>query len=115
MVVTKSGGLAPRCQFSLDKPYSMVYASNIIEKEVIMKIGTKIVGNYGAMIPLSFGEIVKVDKKTKLNGGYGIDVKWSNGSITKMMTSEVCTLELLPERGLSPIGYYTEEAYYAAG
>ena len=48
-----------------------------------MEIGTKIIGNYGAMIPLSFGEIVKVDKKTKLMGGYGIDVKWDNGSITK--------------------------------
>ena len=80
-----------------------------------MKIGTKIVGDFGAGISLWFGEIVKVDKKTKLMGGYGIDVKWSNGSITKMMTSEVCTLELLPERGLSTIGYYTEEAYYAAG
>tara|TARA_Y100000389_G_scaffold188212_1_gene210534 strand:- start:1422 stop:1661 length:240 start_codon:yes stop_codon:yes gene_type:complete len=79
-----------------------------------MELGTKIVGNFGAMIPLWFGEIVKVDKKTKLMDGYGIDVKWSNGSISKMMTSEVLTLELLPERGLSPIGYYTEEAYYAA-
>ena len=79
-----------------------------------MEIGTKIVGNYGAMIHPAFGEIVKVDKKTKLMGGYGIDVKWENGSITKLMTSEVCTLELLPERGLSPIGYYTEEAYYAS-
>jgi len=90
----------------------MVYANSIIEKEVIMEIGTKIVGNFGAMIPLWFGEIVKVDKKTKLNGGYGIDVKWSNGSITKMMDFDVCTLEMLPESGLSPIGYYTEEAYY---
>ena len=80
-----------------------------------MKIGTKIVGDFGAGISLWFGEIVKVDKKTKLMGAHGIDVKWDNGSISKMMTSEVCTLELLPERGLSPIGYYTEEAYYAAG
>ena len=39
-----------------------------------MEIGTKIIGNFGANIPLSFGEIVKVDKKTKLMGGYGIDV-----------------------------------------
>ena len=96
----------------------MCYYINIMRhngKGKVMELGTKIVGNYGAMLPLSFGEIVKVDKKTKLNGGDGIDVKSSNGSITKMMTSEVCTLELLPERGLSPIGYYTEEAYYAAG
>ena len=77
-----------------------------------MEIGTKIIGNFGANIPLSFGKIVKVDKKTKLMGGYGIDVKWENGSISKMMTSEVCTLDLLHERGLSPIGYYTEDAYY---
>ena len=79
-----------------------------------MELGTKIIGNFGAMHSLWFGEIVKVDKKTKLMGAYGIDVKWESGSITKMMTSEVCTLELLPERGLSPIGYYTEEAYYAS-
>ena len=95
----------------------MCYINNIMRhngKRKVTEIGTKIIGNFGAMIPLSFGEIVKVDKKTKLNGGYGIDVKWENGSITKMMTSEVCTLELLPLRGLSPVGYYTEEAYYAS-
>ena len=37
-------------------------------KRKVMEIGTKIIGNFGAMIPLSFGEIVKVDKKTKLMG-----------------------------------------------
>ena len=77
-------------------------------------LGTKIIGDFGGYTELWNGEIVKVDKKTKLMDAYAIDVKWSNGSISKMMTSEVCTLELLPERGLSPIGYYTEEAYYAA-
>ena len=79
-----------------------------------MKKGTKIIGDFGGYTELWNGEIVKVDKKTKLMDAYAIDVKWSNGSISKMMTSEVCTLELLPERGLSPIGYYTEEAYYVA-
>ena len=105
------------CRFMLTLAPFVCYSINIMKNkgDIIMKLGTKIIGNYGAMIPLEFGEIVKVDKKTKLMGAYGIDVKWENGSITKMMTSEVCTLELLPERGLSPIGYYTEEAYYAAG
>ena len=105
-VVTKLDGLAPnRCQFTLDKLYCMVYASNIIKKEVIMKLGTKIIGNFGAMHPLWFGKIVKVDKKTKLMGDYAVDVKWSNGSGSKMMRGD-----LIPDK--HGIGYMTEETYY---
>ena len=75
-----------------------------------MKLGTKIIGNYGAMIPLEFGEVVMVG-----NFPPEIKVKWEDGKkSTWLNVSEVCTLELLPERGLSPIGYYTEEAYYAS-
>ena len=75
-----------------------------------MKLGTKIIGNYGAMIPLDFGEVVMIG-----NFSPEIKVKWEDGKKSSWLNvSEVCTLELLPERGLSPIGYYTEEAYYAA-
>ena len=70
-----------------------------------MKLGTKIIGNFGAMIPLWFGEVVKVDKTTKLRGDYAIDVKWDNGSVKKMMRSE-----LIPND--NGIGYMTEEVYY---
>tara|TARA_Y100000748_G_scaffold280687_1_gene259802 strand:- start:10027 stop:10245 length:219 start_codon:yes stop_codon:yes gene_type:complete len=72
-----------------------------------MKLGTKIIGNFGAMIPLWEGEIVKVDYKTKLRGDYAVDVKWDNGSISKMMRSD-----LIPDG--KGIGYMTEEAYYAS-
>ncbi len=90
--------------------------SSKLRNEVVMKLGTKIVGNFGANIPLNFGKIVKYNKKTRLERyGYAIDVMWENGSVTKLMTGEICTVEKLPERGISPIGYYTEEAYYAAG
>ena len=47
-----------------------------------MKLGTKIIGNFGAMIPLWMGSIYKVDKETKFMDAYAIDVKWENGSIT---------------------------------
>ena len=70
-----------------------------------MKLGTKIIGNFGAMIPLWYGEVVKVDKTTKLCGDYAIDVKWDNGSVKKMMRSE-----LIPND--NGIGYMTEEVYY---
>ena len=77
-----------------------------------MKLGTKIIGNFGAMIPLWFGEVVKVDKTTKLCGDYAIDVKWTrccrqcdDGFVKKMMRSD-----LIPDA--NGIGYMTEEVYY---
>jgi len=77
-----------------------------------MEIGTKIIGNFGANIPLSFGEIVTISTYDTGAKAPEIKVKWENSSHTWLLISEVCTLELLPERGLSPIGYYTEDAYY---
>ncbi len=67
--------------------------------------GTKIIGNFGAMHSLWYGEIVKVDKTTKLKGDYAIDVKWDNGSISKLMRSD-----LIPDK--HGIGYMTEDHYY---
>ena len=70
-----------------------------------MKLGTKIIGNFGAMIPLWMGSIYKVDKETSV-GDYAIDVKWeNNGSTTTIMRSD-----LLPTG--EGIGYMTEENYY---
>ena len=83
------------------------YSINIMENkgDNIMKLGTKIIGNFGAMIPLWMGSIYKVDKETKFMDAYAIDVKWENGSITKMMTSDLIA-------NGEGIGYMTEEAYY---
>mgnify|MGYP001408770624 CR=1 FL=1 len=39
-----------------------------------MKLGTKIIGNYGAMIPLDFGEVVMIG-----NFSPEIKVKWEDG------------------------------------
>ena len=79
------------------------------------KKGDKIIGVFGAMFPIEEGEIVSIDYDTKLNGAYAVDIMFrEDGAVKKIMSDEICTLELLPERGLSPIGYYTEEAYYAS-
>ena len=74
-----------------------------------MKKGDTIIANYGAMHPIEEGEIVKVDKKTKLNGAYAIDVLFHDGgAVKKLMTSDINTKSV----NGSPIGYWTEEAYY---
>ena len=71
-----------------------------------MKLGTKIIGNYGAMIPLDFGEVVMVG-----NFSPEIKVKWEDGKKSTWLSLS----EINDAVGkLSPIGYYTEEAYYAA-
>ena len=79
------------------------------DKEVDMvEVGTKIIGNYGAMIPLSFGEVVTIDPDDTGPREREVKVKWDNGSITWMMESEINSAV----GKLSPIGYYTEEVYY---
>ena len=72
-----------------------------------MKLGTKIIGNFGGYTELWNGEVVDTDPLTKgCVGDYAIDVKWENdGSITKIMRGE-----LIPDG--NGIGYMTEEAYY---
>ena len=71
-----------------------------------MKLGTKIIGNFGGYTELWNGEVVETDPLTKgCVGDYAIDVKWENGSITKMMTSDLIA-------NGEGIGYMTEEAYY---
>ena len=61
------------------------------KKEVIMKLGTKIIGDFGAMLPLWEGEIVTIDST------YGSALEEANSPSTANGSS---------------IGYYTEEAYY---
>ena len=99
-----------RGHFSLDKPCTTwYYMYSDDDKEVDMvELGTKIIGNFGAMIPLSFGEVVTIDRYDIGPSTLDIKVKWANGSITWIMESEINSAV----GKLSPIGYYTEEVYY---
>ena len=74
----------------------------------MIELGTKIIGNFGAMHPLSFGEVVTIE--TFDVGPHDNDVKvvWDNGSHTWMMESEINAAV----GKLSGVGYYTEEVYY---
>ena len=75
------------------------------------KKGDKIIGVFGAMFPIEEGEIVSIDYNTKLNGAYAVDVMFrENGAVKKIMSNEIDDAV----GKLSPIGYYTEKAYYAS-
>ena len=96
--------------FSLDKPctaWYYVYSDD--DKEVDMvELGTKIIGNFGAMIPLSFGEVVTIETFDVGPRDNDVKVVWDNGSYTWMMESEINSAV----GKLSGVGYYTEEVYY---
>ena len=74
----------------------------------MIELGTKIIGNFGAMHPLSFGEVVTIETFDVGPRDNDIKVVWDNGSYTWMMESEINAAV----GKLSPIGYYTEEVYY---
>ena len=75
------------------------------------KKGDKIIGVFGAMFPIEEGEIISIDYDTKLDGAYAVDVMFrEDGAVKKIMSNE--TDDAVGK--LSPIGYYTEEAYYAS-
>ena len=81
----------------------------------MIEVGTKIIGNFGAMIPLSFGEVVTIDPDDTGLSTLDVKVKWDNGSITWIMESEIDAAvgKLSPKAAaLLPIGYYTEKVYY---
>ena len=79
------------------------------DKEVDMvELGAKIIGNFGAMIPLSFGEVVTIDSYYTGLSTPEVKVKWNDGSYTWMLESEINAAV----GKLSPVGYYTEEVYY---
>jgi len=70
-------------------------------------VGTKIIGNFGAMIPLWEGKIVNIKTYNWLQAPE-ITVKWGNGSKTRILATEI---DSAPTVNGSTIGYYTEEAY----
>jgi hypothetical protein len=78
------------------------------KKEVIMKLGTKIIGDFGAMLPLWEGEIVTIDS-TYGSALEEAKIKWDNGSHSWLSLNAINSA---PTANGSSIGYYTEEAYY---
>ena len=85
-------------------------------KEVDMvELGTKIIGNFGAMIPLREGEVANLSyrgRRVIVNKDFPPDmvkVEWDDGDYTWLDASEINAAV----GKLSGIGYYTEEAYYA--
>ena len=74
----------------------------------MVELGTKIIGNFGAMIPLSFGEVVTIETFDVGPRENEVMVRWDNCSHTWMMEKEINDAV----GKLSPIGYYTEEVYY---
>ena len=87
----------------------MVALDMMRNKEVDrVELGTKIIGNFGAMIPLSFGEVVTIETFDVGPRENEVMVRWDNGSHTWMMEKEINDAV----GKLSPIGYYTEEVYY---
>ena len=81
----------------------------------MVELGTKIIGNFGAMIPLREGEVANLSYRgrrviiNKEVTDYMVKVKWDDGDYTWLDASEINAAV----GKLSGIGYYTEEAYYA--
>ena len=79
-------------------------------------LGTKIIGDFGGYTELWNGEVVAVATLAlvaALDVGpveAEVKVKWDNGATTTIMEGEINAAV----GKLSPIGYYTEEAYYNA-
>ena len=88
----------------------------MMTKEVDMvELGTKIIGNFGAMIPLREGEVANLSYRgrrvivNKEVTDYMVKVEWDDGDYTWLDASEINAAV----GKLSGIGYFTEEAYYA--
>jgi len=80
------------------------------DKEVDMvELGTKIIGDFGGYTELYNGEIVTISTYDTGPSTPEVKVVWDNGSHTWLLESEINAAI----GKLSPIGYYTEEAYYA--
>jgi len=80
------------------------------EREVNMvELGTKIIGDFGGYTELYNGEVVTISTYDTGPTTPEVKVNWDNGSHTWMLMSEINAAV----GKLSPIGYYTEEAYYA--
>ena len=75
-----------------------------------LKIGTKMIGNWGAMIPLSYGTVTDVIRDYK-----GVDVEveitWDDSETAISPASLYWTSEI--DKGSNnEIGIYTEEKWY---
>ena len=82
----------------------------------MIKIGTKIIGDFGGYTELYNGEVVTI-QDFDIKSGYThrqslkeVKVNWSNGSHTWILLSKI---DSAPSVNGSRIGYYTEEGYYA--
>ena len=81
----------------------------------MVELGTKIIGNFGAMIPLREGEVANLSYRSRrviINKevtDYMVKVEWDDGDYTWLDASEINAAV----GKLSGIGYFTEEAYYA--
>ena len=76
----------------------------------MIEVGTKIIGNFGGYTEMWNGEIVTIETHVVGPTTSEVKVVWDNGSHTWMVESEINSAI----GKLSPIGYYTEEAYYAS-
>ena len=76
----------------------------------MIKVGTKMIGNWGAMIPLSYGVVTDVVRDYK-----GVDVEveitWDDSETAISPVSLYWTSEI--DKGSNnEIGIYTEEKFY---
>ena len=84
-----------------------------------MKLGTKIIGVYGARHPIMEGKVIKIRKCcwTKSNKNDLVEVVWDNddecrGKHRRRETIKMTKIDSAPNANGSPIGFYTEEGYY---
>ena len=73
-------------------------------KEVVMELGTKIIGDFGGYTELWNGEVVTIETFDVGPREKEVKVKWDNGSTTWIYASEIDA-----NKG---IGYFTEDGYY---
>jgi hypothetical protein len=66
-------------------------------------LGTKIIGVYGVMHPLFFGEVIGVNPSDP-----EVKVECESGDVITIMRDEINAAV----GKLSPVGYYTEDGYY---
>ena len=75
----------------------------------MVKLGTKVIGDFGGYTELWNGEVVTIETFDVGPTTPEVKVKWDNGSHTWILSSEINT----KSGNGSPIGYWTEEVYYA--
>jgi len=77
----------------------------------MIKIGTKIIGDFGGYTELYNGEVVTIQSfDVGPSVHEEVKVNWPNGSHTWILLSKI---DSAPSVNGSRIGYFTEEGYYA--